>query len=373
MAFAHRRIGGLTSLALISGALACPAVLACPPTEGTSTPVLGRSPGAAPVFEPTRASESTRVLAAASRPADLTPDEQAQFKEIGRRRAAAERPLKVLRRQYFDNVNNPARRAEGLAQLKTYTDPALYPMLLDLFSNQGQDARGAILDMLAAQRTPEADGTLAWTAMFDHDAWQRDQAASRLVARVKDEGGKTPDVVRSAITSSFTLADPHAHTRAGQLAQTLGLVEAIPAMIAAQAGAGGAATRADSDGGSLATILIGRQITFVSDLTPVVGESAVGFDPQVSVLTEGVYMNIHDAVVTWRNVALHEQLMGWASALTGKNVAHLGWDNAAWNRWYAGELRPAMERRERLTMAMLGEPDDRLAVSRTPAAPEPVR
>src|SRR6185436_6074506 len=42
--------------------------------------------------------------------------------------------------------------------------------------------------------------------------------------------------------------------------------------------------------GQTANIFVVTQQAFVSDLEPVVGDSAVGFDPQVSVASEGVTM-----------------------------------------------------------------------------------
>ncbi len=48
--------------------------------------------------------------------------------------------------------------------------------------------------------------------------------------------------------------------------------------------------------GQRAYVLIARQIAFISDLEPIVGAGAVGFDPEVSVLNTGVILDIEGTV-----------------------------------------------------------------------------
>jgi type II secretory pathway component GspD/PulD (secretin) len=52
--------------------------------------------------------------------------------------------------------------------------------------------------------------------------------------------------------------------------------------------------------GQTANIYVATQTAFVSDLTPVVGDSAVGFDPTVSVVTEGVTLLVEGTVTADR-------------------------------------------------------------------------
>ncbi len=367
----NRRIHSALTATVLTAAMSTPSLAQC--VGGSCAP---RGPStraffpdsASRVFDPSRPPqlalpEGVPVGVAEH---ELTPEQTKLLAEHNKRRVEGERKLRVLWRNHFDNTKNAKIRAEGLAKLREFDDPALYPLLMTVFDRKDHEVRGAVLDLLAERRSYEADATLAWGAMFDKDEWFRDEAQKRLLSRVKTEGGKVPGAVSSVIASAFLTSDPHTHTRAGQLSQTLGLIEAIPAMISAQAGTSASPSRSSSDG-NLATIVIGRQVTFISDLTPVVGENAVGFDPQVSTLTEGVYINVNDAVVTWRNVALNSQLKAWASALTGKNVAHLDFDHNAWRRWYFDDLKPQMTRRSQLVAAMVGEPESELAPSRTPA------
>ncbi len=48
--------------------------------------------------------------------------------------------------------------------------------------------------------------------------------------------------------------------------------------------------------GQISNIFIARQASFVSDLTPIVGESAVGFDPVPGVLTTGVVLQVEPVI-----------------------------------------------------------------------------
>lgn len=304
-------------------------------------------------------------------PSDMTPEQQRALAAYNRDRLVCEKQLKTLRTQYFLNIANPARRAAGLQELAKFNRPEAYPLLLTIFEDDGRDVRGRILDLLLDAKSHPADASLAWAAMWSRDEWFRSEAKVRLLQRIQSEGGVAPREVRSAVALGLqSVNDPQMHIHAAQLAQDLGLVEAIPAIIMAQVGGGqapGGSGRSGNDG-YLATIVIGRQVSFISDLTPVVGDSAVGFDPQVSVITEGVVMNIRDAVVTWHNVALHNQLVSWTSRLGGTNTAALGYDRGAWARWYAHEFAPMMERQAALKDALKAE-FDTLEISRTPAGP----
>src|SRR5262249_9087404 len=124
---------------------------------------------------------------------------------------------------------------------------------------------------------------------------------------------------------------------AAHLASGLGLVEAIPMLISAQLGGGGTqvgSAGGDGDEHSLAWILVGTQQAFVSALQPVVGNSAVAFDPQVSVVTEGTILRVIDAVVVTYRYEVHNALVDLSSKAWGQSTYKLGWDNPAWRKWY---------------------------------------
>lgn len=85
--------------------------------------------------------------------------------------------------------------------------------------------------------------------------------------------------------------------------------------------------------GDLAFILIGQQTAFISDLEPVVSESAVAFDPQVSVVTEGV---LSARERCGRDDVLHRgpQFVGFVVTIYRRPTIGMGWDQDKWWKWY---------------------------------------
>jgi hypothetical protein len=260
------------------------------------------------------------------------------------------RELKKIRAKYFGTMRNVEIRQIGITKMRVFTDPWLYPKMLEIFQREQPDVRGALLDHFADQQSDEGDVTLAWAAVFDHDAWFRTQAAERLVRRMRaigavgtesDDGSRVPGRIKKVVENGLQQADDEPAIAAAGLAGTLKLFEMIPALINAQVqGGGGGGGIVGDRTGALAVISIGNQQAFISDLTPVVGDSAVAFDPTVSVLTEGVVMAIQDAVVVTYRTEIHRQLVGLGNAGWNKPTDGLGWDTKAWRDWYAREFVP---------------------------------
>ena len=134
--------------------------------------------------------------------------------------------------------------------------------------------------------------------------------------------------------------DEEAISHAAQMSVQLGMLEAIPHLIPAQAGR----TQAQQSNrvGDMAWIVVGTQTAFVSDLTPVVSQSAVAFDPTLDVVTDGVLLRIQDATVTtvYRPIVA-AALQGLGSSVTGQDLRPLGYDMPRWWDWYTHTYLPA--------------------------------
>ncbi|HYE03065.1 MAG TPA: hypothetical protein VD963_07500 [Phycisphaerales bacterium] len=257
-----------------------------------------------------------------------------------------ERELRKLRAKYLGQVRNPQVRAIGLSKLREYRDPVIFPALLEIFEREGADVRAAVLDIFAEHAADDqGDAALAWTTIFSKDADFRAMARARLGAKL-GEGAAIGDRVRRVIAAGIRRGRHHQAVTAAQLAQQFKLYEMIPLLIPAQAGGAGAALgTGGGSGGDLAYIVVGTQRAYISDLTPVVADAAVGFDPEVSVLTEGTVLRIGDAVVTTHVTAIHESLVGLANAgWDGRDTSPLGFNLPAWERWYAQEFKPHREK-----------------------------
>jgi len=280
------------------------------------------------------------VAAQISDPDDPRVKEYAARQKV---RVKLERELGKIRFDYFRTKKTETRQA-GILKVKQYTDPVIFPSLYKMFEREGEDVRYAILDHLADQKLDEADTVIAWGAVFDKDPGFRSASAERLIRRLHEkDGAEVSGRVKSVIAQGLSRADNDTLTSAAKLAQTLKLYEAIPMLIAAQIG--GAQTQAVGSGGggddhSLAWIEIGTQEAYVADLTPVVGDSAVAFDPTIGVVTDGVYMRVINATVITYRTEVHNVLLGMSSEAWGKPTFKLGWDNNAWRKWYKDEFAP---------------------------------
>lgn len=254
-----------------------------------------------------------------------------------------ERELKLIRAHHFRGIRKAEIRQEGIDKLKPYTaNPTLYPMLLSLFEREGDDVRLAILDQFVEQKTDVADASIAWAAVFGRDKSYRGEAATRLLGRISASEGTISNRVKSVVAAGLKHERTREVSAAADLAWQLRLFEAIPMLINAQVVPDGNPGGGDGEQeGAIADIVIGTQQAFVADLQPVVGDSAVGFDPELGVVTDGVVLRVMDAYVLTYRMDVHNSLNKLAAAgWGGQSVAHLGWDQNAWKSWYYNEFKP---------------------------------
>lgn len=255
-------------------------------------------------------------------------------------RERTEKELRKLRFAHFETTHAPTR-AEGIEKLKQYNDPALFPLLIDIFAREDSDVRLAVLDMFASQQGPEGDAALTWEALFDSQQLVRDEAMLRMQDRLRASDGALPESAKLVLYQAFKSSNPTSRGLAAGLADTLNLVEAIPWMVTTQLQvSGGNSGELDDGRGSLAFIAVGQQTAYVSDLQPVVSDNAVGFDPQVSVINTGTVVRVDDAVVYSYNLDVHNALVRMTSRLWGQPTDELGWDYRRWMQWYKGEFTP---------------------------------
>lgn len=273
------------------------------------------------------------------------PDSEAskRYAEQQRRRLATERELKLIRAKHFKGIRGTELRQAGIAKLKEYTDPAVFPALLEVFGTEGADVQNALLDHWADMNLDEADATIAWAAIFGKDKAFRLAAARRLVKKAEAADWNVSNLVKSVVAIGLRRESNTQVAAAAELANMLQLFEAIPALISAQVSGTAAGGQRAQDGGdaALAYILVGRQVAFVSDLNPVVGDNAVAFDPTLSVATEGVVLRVIDAFVVTYRVEVNRSLIALANkGWDGRDTSPLGWNTKAWRHWYANEFVP---------------------------------
>ena len=264
-------------------------------------------------------------------------------------REQKDKDLRRIRAKHFGTMQKVEIREAGIAKLAEYNDPALYPLMVELFEKEKNDVRTAMLDMFTKAESDAGDATLTWHAIFGRDEWMRENCRARLRGRLRDieTGNITHDNVKLVLYEALRSPTAKHRAAAAQMADALNFVEMIPWLAAAQLSA---ETRAPERPGALAWILVGQQTAFVSDLEPIVADSAVAFDPQISTITTGTMIRVDDAAVSTTryiyNFDVHNSLVNMSTRNWGQGTATLGFDYRKWKEWYELTFEPYWQKKQ---------------------------
>ena len=262
-----------------------------------------------------------------------------RYAQQQKERMKVDKDLRKLRQQYFSGIRKTEIRQEGLVKLREYTNPAYFPLLVEVFKREGADVKTALLDQFTDCACAEGDGSLAWLAIFDTDEQVRTDAVRRIKLRIA-ANGKVPDTVKLALFEGIRSSDQSVVTVTAGLTNDLNVIDAIPWLISAQVQSAAVNSAGQDRDGALAFIVVGQQTAFVSDLQPVVGPSAVAFDPQLSTITTGTILRVMDASVITYQVDVHNALVDMTSREWGRPTRGLGWNVPAWREWYQRDFMP---------------------------------
>ncbi len=264
----------------------------------------------------------------------------------------AERQMKRLRARSFGSMRNTEIRQLGLLQFCEWEDPMYWPSLIEIFAEEDADVRGAMLDIFEGAASDAGDAALMWQAILAEHEAHREEAFARVRDRAaaREAAGKNPLPRESARILAHAVRYGNDSERAvgAHAIRQLRILEAIPLLITGQLGSG----NSSGTGGippedrSLAWILIGRQTAYVADVTPVVGNGSVAFDPEIGILTTGSILRIIDAAVIIYHTEVHGALVDLTSEAWGQSTASLGYDIPAWRSWYENEFLPDLAARE---------------------------
>lgn len=271
------------------------------------------------------------------------PDDPYWQAYAAQKRAQHEKELELrrFRKEHFGQGVSDETRQVGMALLRErYNTPELYPLLLEVFEHD-DEAHVWLLDMFADAASEEGDATLAWEAVFGRDAAMRDEARERLTGRV-NALGEVPHRVKMVVGAGLQKSVDSEVIAAAGLAELFSIYEMVPLLIAAQVGTGGTQGSAGEGTGNLGWIIVAQQQAFVSDLQPVVANNAVGFDPTLSLVTEGAVLEVSDAVVITYRTEVFYSLTRMTSDALGKPTGAWGMDQGKWWDWYAREWKPWM-------------------------------
>jgi hypothetical protein len=242
--------------------------------------------------------------------------------------------VRQIRQKHFGSLKSEKLRAEGLTQLKEFSDPAAFMSLITELAQEKDDVRLALLDHFKAQGD-EGQAALAHVVIYDKDTAIRNEALRRL---------KSPAAqpVLYMVDRALRSKDADAANAAAVIVNTLDIVRAIPLLIFAQASVTGPAEPA----GDLAWIAFQTQRAYVAGLVPVVGNNAGGFQPIIGVVSEGAILRVVDAVVIEYRTVVHGSLVNLTTRDWGKPTDPMGYNVQAWWDWYNKEYLPFKNQRE---------------------------
>ncbi len=245
---------------------------------------------------------------------------------------AYEPQIRAIRLQCFGQ-HPAAVRAAGFERLRAFTDPASFePMWMELRSEK-DDVRLAVLDHFARQGDA-GQSALAWVAIRSKAPEIRAEATRRIQRPPVDS-------VLAALDEALRSTEHETVNNAGLLAGNIHAIEALPALIFAQAAQDTAKTEGD-----LAWIAIGTTRSYVANVIPVTGDNSGAFQPVIGQILEGVVMRVADCVVTTYRADVHNSLISMTSFDTGTDTARLDWNMQAWWRWFNEEYVPFKQRED---------------------------
>jgi hypothetical protein len=260
-------------------------------------------------------------------------------------RAAAERStiellreeVRTLRRVHFGSVRDPERRAAGIARFAEFTSAPALQVLYEELRRERDDVRMALVEHFAGLGDL-GDAALGWVVLNE------DGGALAAAAQSRIRTPATPLLV-SLLATAMRGSNDAIATRAGSLAGALGATQLIPTMIGAQVA--DREPRPDQRG-DLAWIAIQTQRAYIANVVPVLGGSSGAFQPIIGVIGEGFVFRVTDAIVVSYRTEIHQSLVRLADGVTGGSTSHMGYDLAAWRRWYENEYLPVLAEQARV-------------------------
>ncbi|RNC81540.1 MAG: hypothetical protein ED559_07050 [Phycisphaera sp.] len=248
-----------------------------------------------------------------------------------------EQDLRRTYYQFFKRTRNKQMHEQGWRELERFMDdPRVYELMIELFEDKPIEMRRKLLELFVEQASEDADVVLAWVAVFNEDEELRTWAAGRLTERVGE--GEPSHRIQLVIESGLTSGDDDAAIASSSLVRRFNLLKAVPYLIQAQA----QPQRQDVRRGAIAQIVVGTQQAFVANLTPVVANNAVGFQPTIGIVTDGVVLRVMDAVVWTYRTQINRDLVAMTSDAWGRSTAKFGYDQKQWFDWYNNEFKPTL-------------------------------
>ncbi len=267
---------------------------------------------------------------------ELAPEQADDLPPLGPL-AEAEQEIRQIYAKFFKRTRNPRMHAQGWDELARHMhDPRLYDLMFELFEDKPFEMQRDLVELFVEQGTDDADVAIAWAAVFNEDKRMRTWAAGRLVERVGED--EPSERIQRVLEIGLMSGKDDPAVASASLVRQFGLVKAIPYLIQAQA----EPRRRNVRKGAIAQIVVGTQQAFVANLTPVVANNAVGYQPTIGVVSSGTVLRVMDAVVWAYRTDVHSDLVALSSEAWGHSTAEMGYDQREWFDWYENEFKPSL-------------------------------
>ena len=278
-------------------------------------------------------------------PAIYSKDYEPTAEELKQRAVVRDygRQIRLIRHKHFGEIKIEQVRAQGIAQLVEFTDPAAFAPLIEELAREKDDVKLALLDHFGRQGD-QGQAALAWEAIFDRDPAIRNEAMKRMVS-------PAPEPVLYILNSALRSDRNDVVNNAATLTNALNIIDAIPLLILAQAAI---TDTGGGEKGDVAWIAIQTERAFVSGLQPVVGDASGAFSPIVGILHEGVVLRVLDAVVIEYRTFVHDALVNMTTNDWGQSTEAMGYNAKAWWAWYNQQYIPFKKQQD--TAAALSAP-----------------
>ena len=188
------------------------------------------------------------------------------------------------------------------------------------------EVRGALIQALAN------DAKTGHVALVQFAVEESDPVRASALAAMPDQLSENAE----ASLAAYLAGDRELFVnRAASIASAHAGAALIPPLIAAQS------TPPRQKRGDEAWIAIGKSISYVADVVPVVGDASGAFQPVPGTVFEGSVLRIMESVVTIYRTEVYFSLRRVVERATGQPAPPFGWDAFAWSQWYENEF-PAL-------------------------------
>ena len=277
-----------------------------------------------------RSYRNEKIDALIAKPLGASPERQAErLREIT---LAAAREL--VSRGLSDTATAQDRTAAIDAIQRLHSQTELTAALKVLQGEAGRanlvasdsEVRGALMKALAN------DAKTGHVALVQFAVEESDPVRASALAAMPDRLSENAE----ASLAAYLAGDRELFVnRAASIASAHAGAALIPPLIAAQS------TPPRQKRGDEAWIAIGKSISYVADVVPVVGDASGAFQPVPGTVFEGSVLRIMESVVTIYRTEVYFSLRRVVERATGQPAPPFGWDAFAWNQWYENEF-PAL-------------------------------